>query len=179
MRNSDLFNEALTNVNFYFLLNLTTKREIMVSQKIIHVRDAESQDLRSVYKIAQDSFKDPYPLRLIRHIHSTDPEGFLVAEVGESVVGYIIGVVRWGNVGHILAIAVDKSHRREGVGTSLMINALERLRKHGASQVKLEVRASNEGAQKFYEILGFEPEEMVPSYYSDGEAAISVRYKFS
>lgn len=150
----------------------------MVTQKIIHVRDAESQDLRSVYEIAQNSFKDPYPLRLIRHIHSTNPEGFLVAEIDESIVGYLIGIVRWGNVGHVLAIAVDESHRREGVGTSLMINALERLRKHGASQVKLEVRAGNEGAQKFYERLGFEPEEVVPSYYSDGEAAITVKYKF-
>ncbi|KXA91189.1 hypothetical protein AKJ63_01815 [candidate division MSBL1 archaeon SCGC-AAA259D18] len=144
----------------------------------MHVRDAKPQDLRPVYEIAQDSFKDPYPLRLIRHIHSTNPEGFLIAEIGGSIVGYLIGVVRWGNVGHILAIAVDKSHRRKGVGTALMINALERLRKHGASQIKLEVRASNEGAQKFYERLGFESQEVVPSYYSDGEAAISVKYKF-
>lgn len=150
----------------------------MVAQKIIHIRDIRPEDLRSVYEIAQDSFKDPYPLRLLRHIRDTNPEGFLVAEIGGEIVGYLIGVLRWGDIGHILAIAVDESYRREGVGSALMINVLDRLKRKGASRVKLEVRASNELAQKFYDKMGFESREMVPAYYSDGEAAISMEYRF-
>lgn len=150
----------------------------MAFQDLIHIRDAKSEDLRSIYKIAQDSFKDPYPLRLLRHIHQTRPEGFLVAEIEEKIVGYLIGLVRWRNVGHILAIAVDKNHRRKGVGSALIINALDRLKKNGANHVKLEVRASNESAQKFYNKVGFKPKGAVPGYYSDGEAAISMEYKF-
>lgn len=148
----------------------------MVTQKFIHVREVEPEDLFSVYRIAQVSFKDPYPLKLLRHIYETNPDGFLVAEVDESVVGYLIGIVRWGNVGHILAIAVDESFRRNGVGSALMINAFNRLKEHGASSVELEARVSNEEAQNFYDELGFESREIVPDYYSDGEAAVSMVY---
>lgn len=150
----------------------------MVAQKVIRVRDVEEKDLETVHSIAEDSFKDPYPLRLLRHIYDSDPEGFLAAELGEKVVGYLIGLVRWGNVGHILAIAVDETHRREGVGSSLIVNAIDRLQKNGANKIKLEVRVSNEIAQKFYNKIGFQPRKVVPAYYSDGEDAISMEYKY-
>lgn len=149
----------------------------MVAQEIIHIRDTEEEDLRSIYKIAQDSFKDPYPLRLLRHIHSTKPEGFLTAEIDDEIVGYLIGLVRWGNMGHILAIAVDEPYRRQGVGSALIMNAIDRLKKNGANRVKLEVRASNETAENFYLKIGFKPEKTVPAYYSDGEAAITMEYQ--
>lgn len=151
---------------------------MMVAQDIIHIRNVRTEDLRSVYEIAQESFKDPYPLKLLRHIHDTNPRGFSVAEVNGKVVGYLIGFVRWGNVGHILAIAVDEAHRREGVGSALMINAFDRLEKGGANVVKLEVRAGNEAAQNFYSKLGFEPREVIPAYYSDGEPAVAMEYEF-
>lgn len=150
----------------------------MVAQKIIHVRDAKEGDLRSIHRIAQNSFRDPYPLRLLRHIHSTNPEGFLTAELKGKVVGYLIGVIRWDNIGHILAIAVDESHRRQGVGSALIINALDRLRERGADKIKLEVRISNESAQKFYREMGFESRRTIPDYYSDGEAALSMEYRY-
>ncbi len=152
--------------------------EKMAVQEIIRVRDAEPDDLRDIHQIAQHSFKDPYPLRLLRHIHSTEPEGFLAAELNGEVVGYVIGIVRWGNVGHILAIAVDKEYREEGVGSALLINALDRLKNNGADRVRLEVRISNESAKNFYDKIGFEALKTVPSYYSDGEAAISMEYRF-
>lgn len=148
----------------------------MVAQSIIQVRDTKPEDLKAISEIAQNSFKDPYPLRLLRHIHETDPEGFLVAEIKGEIVGYLIGLVRWGGMGHILAIAVEESHRREGVGSALMLNALNRLNESGANRVKLEVRVSNESAQKFYGKIGFEPVEVVPEYYSDGESAVSMEY---
>lgn len=149
----------------------------MVTQKVIQVRDVESEDLEPIHEIAQGSFKDPYPLGLLQHIYDSDPEGFLAAEIEEELVGYLIGLVRWGDVGHILAIAVDESYRRQGVGSSLIITAIDRLKNNGANKVKLEVRVSNEAAQEFYNKIGFQPEKIVPSYYSDGEDAISMEYK--
>ncbi len=163
--------------NFYSLFIQNVELRSMVAQKFIHVREVKPEDLFSVYKIAQISFKDPYPLKLLRHIYETNPDGFLVAEVDKKVVGYLIGVVRWGNIGHILAIAVDESFRRNGIGSALMLNAFKRLRENGAGQVELEARVSNEEAQNFYSKLGFEAKEIIPSYYSDGESAVSMVYE--
>ncbi len=149
----------------------------MVTQGVMQVRDARPKDLPVVHEIAKDSFKDPYPLRLLKHIYNTDPEGFLTAEKDGKIVGYLISMVRWQYTGHILAVAVDKNNRREGVGTALIMKSIEKLRKSGANQVKLEVRISNEGAQKFYGKIGFEPERVVPEYYSDGEDAVTMIYE--
>ncbi len=149
----------------------------MVTQGVIHVRDAKPKDLPTVHEIAEESFKDPYPLRLLKHIYNTDPEGFLTAEKNGKIVGYLISMVRWGDTGHVLAVAVKENHRREGVGTALLMKAIEKLRKNGANQVKLEVRVGNEGAQNFYGEIGFEPKRVVPEYYSDGEDAVTMKYE--
>jgi ribosomal protein S18 acetylase RimI-like enzyme len=40
------------------------------------------------------------------------------------------------------------------------------------TELSLEVRASNHGAQKFYRVLDFRPSYVRPKYYPDGEAAV-------
>ena len=60
----------------------------------------------------------------------------------------------------------------------LMASALNRLREKGAREVRLEVRASNKAAQKFYLKLGFVQREMIPAYYADGEPGIVMVYRF-
>ena len=150
----------------------------MVTQQIIRIRDLKPGDMKAILDIEYRSFKDPYPLSLLNHLYNLHPDGFLVAELGEKVVGYVIGVVRWGSTGHVLAIAVDPAYRRHGVGSALIVNMLNRLREKGAKQVRLEVRVSNQVAQQFYQKLGFIQREIVPAYYSDGEAAIVMVYSF-
>ncbi len=150
----------------------------MVTQQIIRVRDLKRGDMRAILDIEHRSFKDPYPLSLLNHLYNLHPDGFLGAELDGKVVGYVIGVVRWGATGHVLAIAVDPPYRRHGVGVALIVNMLDRLREKGARQVRLEVRESNRAAQQFYQSLGFTQREIVPGYYADGEAAIVMSYGF-
>lgn len=151
----------------------------MVVQQIIQIRDFEPGDMGKILEIERGAFKDPYPRSLLEHIHNLHPDGFMVAEIGGEVVGYIIGVMRWGGTGHVLAVAVSPPYRRRGVGSSLMINMMDRLRRKGANSIRIEVRASNKAAQSFYRKLNFKQRKMVPGYYSDGEAAILMHYKFS
>ncbi len=150
----------------------------MVAQQVIRVRDLKRGDMAAILDIEYRSFKDPYPLSLLNHLYSLHPDGFLVAELNEKVVGYVIGVVRWGATGHVLAIAVDPPYRRHGVGSALIVNMLNRLHEKGAKEVRLEVRVSNKVAQQFYQKLGFIQREIVPGYYSDGEPAIVMFYRF-
>ncbi|KXB09638.1 hypothetical protein AKJ35_00515 [candidate division MSBL1 archaeon SCGC-AAA833F18] len=145
----------------------------------MRVRDFKPEDMERVLEIEHESFKDPYPRSLLEHIHNLHPDGFMIAEINDEIVGYIIGVMRWGGTGHVLAVAVSPPYRRRGVGKSLMVNMMDRLQRKGASRIRIEVRASNTVAQSFYQKLNFRQRRIVPSYYSDGEAAILMQYTFS
>ncbi|MCD6248665.1 MAG: ribosomal protein S18-alanine N-acetyltransferase [Hadesarchaea archaeon] len=150
----------------------------MVAQQIVRVRDLRPDEMQAILDIEYKCFKDPYPLGLLNHLYSLHPDGFLVAEVNGKIVGYAIAVMRWWRTGHILAIGVDPLYRRRGIGSMLMTSALNRLREKGAREVRLEVRASNRAAQKFYLKLGFVQREMIPAYYADGEPGIVMVYRF-
>ncbi|KUO39305.1 MAG: hypothetical protein APZ16_04730 [Candidatus Hadarchaeum yellowstonense] len=138
------------------------------------IRELKPEDLKAVLSIQYKCFKDPYPLSLLKRLHLMHPDGFLVADIGGIVVGYLIGVIRWTNIGHILAIAVDPAFRRQHIGTMLISNIIDRFREKGVKVVRLEARKSNIGAQLFYKKLGFLERGEMPYYYEDGESAIAM-----
>ena len=73
--------------------------------------------------------------------------------------------------GHLVLCAVDPKLRRRGVGKLLLARLLEIGVLMELEAIVLEVRASNEGAQRFYEALGFEQTEHVKGYYQNREDA--------
>jgi ribosomal-protein-alanine N-acetyltransferase len=150
----------------------------MVVQRLVRIRDVVQDDLQAILGIEDKCFKDPYPLTLLNRLHAMHPYGFLVAVADGKVVGYVIGVIRWGATGHILAIGIDPLYRRQRVGSALMEQIMDRLREKGAKLVRLEVRKSNLGAHKFYLKLGFREMEEIPYYYEDGETAVAMERSF-
>lgn len=56
----------------------------------------------------------------------------------------------------ILSIAVAGDAQGMGVGTRLVVHALERMRRLGVPKVRLEVRPENRPARRIYEKLGFQ-----------------------
>lgn len=150
----------------------------MVAQRLVRIRDVTQKDLQTVLSIEYKCFKDPYPLVLLNRLCAMHPDGFLVAEVDGKLVGYIIGIIRWGATGHVLAIGIDPSYRRQHIGSTLMEHIMIRLRAKGAKLARLEVRKSNLEAQKFYLKLGFKVMEDIPYYYEDGETAVAMERPF-
>lgn len=71
----------------------------------------------------------------------------------------------------ILNLAVAPTYRRQGVASQLL-RALLPL----ADVWFLEVRASNEAAQRLYLAQGFQPMGRRKRYYSDGEDALLYRW---
>jgi len=146
----------------------------MVAQSLVRIRELRQEDMKAVLAIQYKCFKDPYPLGLLKRLHAMHPDGFLVADAEGIVLGYLIGVVRWGNTGHVLAIGVDPFYQRQRVGTMLIKEIITRFQEKGVKIVRLEVRRSNIGAQRFYKKLGFLEREELPYYYEDGESAIAM-----
>ena len=63
---------------------------------------------------------------------------------------------------YLLAIAIDKELRGEGVGSALMDSIEERARASGSTRVSLDVAAKNEGARRLYERRGMTVESQWP-----------------
>ena len=138
------------------------------------------EDLPRIDAIEGTSFSSPWPTSFFQYIHGKAPNLFVVAEEGGEIVGYVIGELReimfsgvshMSKVGHILNIAVDKSHRKGGVGTLLMQEIERRFGDANATRVTLEVRESNATARAFYKGVGFHELGRVRAYYP-GEDAI-------
>ena len=90
---------------------------------------------------------------------------------GLQLVGYAGGMIVDGQV-QILKIGTDPAWRRRGIARTLISRVASDARDLGAITCSLEVRASNAGAQAFYESLGMHSIGKRPRYYSDREDAV-------
>jgi ribosomal protein S18 acetylase RimI-like enzyme len=90
-----------------------------------------------------------------------NPEWFLVANLGEEIVGSIM-VGYEGHRGWINYLAVAAPFRCRGIGTQLMERAEKILRAVGCSKINLQVRVGNEPElSRFYVGLGFRLDQVV------------------
>lgn len=97
------------------------------------------------------------------------------------VVGYIMCRIehgfsnlrrlRFAKKGHIISVAVMPEHRNQGIGHSLVEQALGSLARLSTDECYLEVRVSNDLAINLYKKMGFEITRTVPRYYYDGSDA--------
>jgi ribosomal protein S18 acetylase RimI-like enzyme len=83
-----------------------------------------------------------------------DPDLFLVAEIDGKLVGTVIGGFD-GRRGFIYHLAVDASHRVQGVGGRLMDEVESRLRAKGCRRCYLFVTPDNVEAMRYYRKRGW------------------------
>jgi [ribosomal protein S18]-alanine N-acetyltransferase len=97
----------------------------------------------------------------IRRIVGGEP-----AAENEHLLGFI-GV--WLMVGeaHVVTVAVRDDCRRMGIGERLLIACIEMALEYDQELITLEVRATNEAAQRLYEKYGFDRAGLRVRYYSD------------
>jgi ribosomal-protein-alanine N-acetyltransferase len=140
----------------------------------IKLREFEKPDIKRVMEIEEHSFLDG-DAALYLDLYEEWPQGFLVAEHEDRVIGFAVLVLTPEGDGRIFAIAVDSQYRGRGVGRTLLKAAFNTLRKRKIGFVRLEVRVSNHIAQRLYRSTGFMEIGFIPFYYKDGEAAIVMR----
>lgn len=135
----------------------------------IRVRPFVQGDMERVKEIEGASMRYLTPLSSLSIHYEIVPEGFLVAEVKNRVVGFIIANIRCTQDGrkevHILSIAVDPMYRRQGIGAALIRNAIKVFKVSGVSRIGLEVNVKNTDARRFYTRLGFKEAHIIRRYY--------------
>jgi ribosomal-protein-alanine N-acetyltransferase len=93
-----------------------------------------------------------------------------LAERQSPVIGYVGFRLREAGV-HISTIAVHPEWRGNGLGELLLLTAIEQILAMRLRLATLEVRASNQVAQRLYRKYGFHFTGVEQGYYRDGEDA--------
>jgi len=109
------------------------------------------------------------PAKVKRHIKDRDTMVLIASKEG-TIAGFAI--MRFGdNQAHLFLLAVQPEYRRTGIGQSMMQWLEKSCRTAGIQAVRLEVRASNRVAMRFYRSLGYRFLGRVAGYYDRREAA--------
>lgn len=122
--------------------------------------------LPDVLAIEAAVYPRPWSSRLFEEELERSNRVYVVARVGERVVGYA-GLLMIADDGHVATVAVDPAWQRRGVATRLLRELVRGALALGANQLTLEVRASNLGAQDLYRRFGFAPAGARKAYYAD------------
>lgn len=91
-----------------------------------------------------------------------------VGEVGEQVVSHAVMSDAVGEA-HVLNLCVHPSWQGNGFGRSLLKHLMEEARERNATNMFLEVRASNTAAQSLYLAMGFNEIAQRRDYYPAGK----------
>jgi len=134
----------------------------------ITITAMKKEDMDQVLAIEQASFSMPWSKNLfLSEFRSPAISTLMVALENVSirtVVGYIVCWLVHDEM-HILNLAVTPRCRRSGIARRLVLEALRRSYLKGAKHAYLEVRTSNEAAQKLYANLGFAGTSVRRDYY--------------
>jgi len=145
------------------------------------IRNCEEKDLPFVININMITLPEHYSDYFFSSILAELPEAFIVAEIKNQIVGYIMCKIEFGfsnfrklgfvKKGHVVSIAVLEAHQGKGSGTALMLEGINGVIIRKSDEIYLEVRVSNESAVQLYKKLGFIIKSRLKSYYRDGEDA--------
>jgi ribosomal protein S18 acetylase RimI-like enzyme len=149
----------------------------------MRTRDAEETDLEALlvlneqigafhFENAPETFIKPSAAdkEFLQNALRDKSRLFLVAEIESRVVGFLTAIITKNEtipflvscpICRVGTIVVDEKCRASGVGTELMSACSKWAASKGAEQIKLEVMAFNQSAQKFYEKLGFKDQSHI------------------
>ena len=129
---------------------------------------AGEDDLAGVLEVEQASFTNPWTREMYAwELRNPDVCHIYVVRAGGDRVAGFCAFWLIVDEAHINNLAVRPPYRGGGLGTLLMRRVLTEARRLGAVRATLEVRASNDGARRFYEAMGFAVTATRPRYYTN------------
>lgn len=142
------------------------------------IRSFEPDDFEGVLEIESQAFSEHNPF-IYMNFYEMNRNGFLIAIENEIVAGFVVGYRCSENEGRIFSLAVREGYRGCNIGSCLLNSILETFYQEGLQYASLEVRASNEGAQRLYRRMDFVPCWIEQGYYCDGEDGIIMKTRLS
>jgi ribosomal-protein-alanine N-acetyltransferase len=145
---------------------------------VIELRRLAARDLAAIERIERRSYPTPWSRSMFAS-ELTKPSsislGAFEAETGE-LLGYLV-ISRYVDAWHVMNVAVEPEHRRQGIAIALFERLFELTANDGRRGYTLEVRISNEAAIKLYERLGFRSRGVRRGYYTDNREDALVMWR--
>lgn len=128
----------------------------------------DEQDLDGVVEVEDESFTNPWTRDMYTWElqHRSVCHIYVVRTPEYRVAGFCAFWLVFDEI-HINNVALRPALRGRGLGTALMRHVFEEGRRLGARRATLEVRASNTGARRLYERLGFHVSATRRNYYTN------------
>jgi ribosomal-protein-alanine N-acetyltransferase len=141
-----------------------------MSTTTFEIRDLSYPDIPKVVALERRAYTSPWSMSMFTLELSKPSSICLTAVKGPELYGYLI-CSKYDEAFHVMNIAVDAEHRRQGIAQAMLDNLIDRAGQD--ANYTLEVRVSNAGAIKLYESYGFRAVGTRKRYYIDnGEDAI-------
>jgi ribosomal-protein-alanine N-acetyltransferase len=142
----------------------------MDTQEMVIEQISSAEDLDAVSALEAESFTNPWTREMLeRELRQADVARVYVLRLpGYRVAAFCACWFIYDEV-HINTIAVKPELRRHGLATALMRHILTDAAHAGAHRTFLEVRRSNEPAQRLYATLGFTVSGLRKNYYTQPE----------
>ncbi|MFJ3861647.1 GNAT family N-acetyltransferase [Streptomyces sp. NPDC090085] len=136
-------------------------------------RPGDDHELRAVRRLVWSPSSEPAPIPSsdVAVFDERHPfTGFLVAEMGSRIVGYInqcpaTPLKSTRHIHQINGLGVLKSARGSGIGKSLVEAACQRARAERARRMTLRVLSTNGAARNLYGQCGFNVIAVLPSWF--------------
>jgi len=145
----------------------------------VAIRQYEARDFGAIFKLDQACFPPgiSYSKFSLQYFLSLPAADCMVAEENKRIVGFILAEAH-PPLAHIITLDVAESHRRRGLGTSLLGEMEKHFRFHGVHSVLLETSVDNESGIAFWQKHGYRTEAVLKRYYLGRVDAYEMRKKW-
>ncbi len=129
----------------------------------------QPDDVASVLEIEDAAFQSSWPDNAFRHeLEENRLAHYFVVRHDDIIVGFG-GIWVIMEDSHITTIAVHPNWQRRRFGEALLLTLLEQAIERNAAWMTLEVRVSNQSAQRLYQKYGFTTVATRRGYYTDNQ----------
>ncbi|CAG0920791.1 unnamed protein product [Notodromas monacha] len=133
----------------------------------------------SIMELIQKDLSEPYSIYTYRYFIHNWPKLCFLAVDGSRCVGAIVCKLdlhkHLVSRGYIAMLTVDKSYRKQRIGTTLVLKAIRAMIADHADEIVLETEITNKPALKLYENLGFVRDKRLFRYYLNGVDALRLK----
>ncbi|MER1989243.1 ribosomal protein S18-alanine N-acetyltransferase [Solibacillus isronensis] len=137
---------------------------------MVQYRRMTIDDVQAVHKIELASFPTPWTLDSFYYEMTENQFAhYLVAEDDKGEIIGFCGIWLVIDAAQITNVAVVQSVRGQGIGETLMREAMRVAKEANMDVMSLEVRVTNTVAQNLYRKLGFQDGGLRKGYYTDNQ----------